>query len=149
MSETEPQPEAAPSLVCRREVMIEWGDCDPAGIVYYPRYLAYFDNSTNALFALAGMPKHEMIRTYDLVGIPLVDTQAKFSSPSKWGDTVVVETRIVEWRRSSFIVEHTLTNGGRVCVQGRDTRVWTGRDPDDPSRIRSRPIPDEVVARFR
>ena len=29
-----------------RTVRIEWGDCDPAGIVFYPRYFAMFDHST-------------------------------------------------------------------------------------------------------
>ena len=36
-------------LVNTRTVRIEWGDCDPAGIVYYPRYLAFFDACTSAL----------------------------------------------------------------------------------------------------
>ena len=40
-------------LVNRRAVAIEWGDCDPAGIVFYPRYFAMFDASTAALFAHA------------------------------------------------------------------------------------------------
>lgn len=30
-------------LTNRRTVRIEWGDCDPAGIVYFPRYFAIFD----------------------------------------------------------------------------------------------------------
>ena len=41
------------ALVNRRDVFIEWGDCDPAGIVYYPRYFVMFDNATVALFAAA------------------------------------------------------------------------------------------------
>ena len=43
-----------PMLVNRRRVRIEWGDCDPAGIVFYPRYFAMFDASTHALFEAAG-----------------------------------------------------------------------------------------------
>ena len=30
-------------LTVTRTVRIEWGDCDPAGIVYFPRYFEYFD----------------------------------------------------------------------------------------------------------
>ena len=41
-------------LVNRRTVRIEWGDCDPAGIVFYPRYFAMFDASTSYLFEAAG-----------------------------------------------------------------------------------------------
>ena len=66
---------------------VEWGDCDPAGIVYYPRYFVMFDNATVALFAAAGLKKHEMVKVYDMIGYPMVDTGAKFFIPSKWGET--------------------------------------------------------------
>jgi 4-hydroxybenzoyl-CoA thioesterase len=33
-------------------------------------------------------------------------------------------------------------------VEGFETRVWTGRDPADPSRIRSQPIPAEVIEKL-
>ena len=32
---------------------IEWGECDPAGIVFYPRYFAMFDERTTLLFSTA------------------------------------------------------------------------------------------------
>ena len=37
---------------------IQFGDCDPAGIVYYPNYFRFCDNATAALVAAAlGMHK--------------------------------------------------------------------------------------------
>ena len=54
-------------------VTVEWGHCDPAGIVYFPNYFTYFDASTNALFLRAlGCNKFEMLKRYGIVGIPLV-----------------------------------------------------------------------------
>ena len=47
-----------------RSVRIEWGDCDPAGIIFYPRYFAMFDHSTAMLISAAsGMSKAEMLKT--------------------------------------------------------------------------------------
>jgi 4-hydroxybenzoyl-CoA thioesterase len=54
---------------------------------------------------------------------------------------VVIESRIVAVRKSSFDVEHRLTNGGELAAEGFKTRVWTRRDPNDPERIKSHPIP--------
>src|SRR5262245_12732559 len=68
---------AQPTFTFRREVRIEWGDCDPAGIVFYPRYLAFFDANTAYLFEAAGLPKADLVRTYDIVGMPLVDVQGE------------------------------------------------------------------------
>ena len=136
------------TLVNRSDVFIEWGDCDPAGIVYYPRYFVMFDNATVALFAAAGLKKHEMVKTYDMVGYPMVDTGAKFIVPSKWGETITIESHISRWKRSSFDIKHRVLKGDAVAIEAWETRVWVGRHPDDPERIKSQPIPEEVKARF-
>jgi hypothetical protein len=39
-----------PLLVNRRTLRIEWGQCDPVGIVFYPHYFIIFDTSTGWLF---------------------------------------------------------------------------------------------------
>ena len=68
-------------LTNRHQVTIEWGHCDPAGIVYFPNYFTYFDSGTNALFLRAlSYNKFEMIRRYGIVGIPLVDVGAAAAS---------------------------------------------------------------------
>jgi 4-hydroxybenzoyl-CoA thioesterase len=133
----------------KKKIHVEWGDCDPAGIVYYPRYFAYFDNCTAALFEAAGLPKQEMLKTYRIVGIPMVDTRARFLAASRFGDDVVVESTISQWGRSSFDVQHKLFKGDLLAVECFETRVWAVRSEADPERIESEAIPDEVMARFR
>ncbi len=135
-------------LINRKDVFIEWGDCDPAGIVYYPRYFVMFDNATVALFAAAGLKKHEMVKTYDMVGYPMVDTGARFILPSKWGETITIESHVSEWKRSSFDIKHRVLKGDDLAIEAWETRVWVGRHPDDPERIKSFPIPEDVKARF-
>ncbi len=131
-----------------RKLLIEWGDCDPAGIVFYPRYFAWFDACTAGLFAAAGLPKPEMIAKYHLLGIPMVDTRARFIVPSKFGDEVSIVSTITEFRRSSFDVRHQIMRGDILAVEGFETRVWTVRDPENPERIKSQSIPAEVIALF-
>ena len=114
-------PRSEPTLVHSRRLVIEWGDCDPAGIVFYPRYFAMFDASTAFLFAQAlGMRKAAMIRRFGIVGIPMVDTRARFYTPSAFGDEVSLETRVTTFRRSSFDVHHRLLRAdgsrGVECV---------------------------------
>jgi len=138
-----------PTLVHRRALTIEWGDCDPAGIVFYPRYFAMFDASTATLFQAAlGMPKIAWTRHYGMLGIPMVDTRAKFHIPSAYGDDVVIESRVTAFRRSSFDVAHRLLKADEaLAVEGFETRVWTVLDAQS-GRIRSAPIPPEVIAAF-
>jgi 4-hydroxybenzoyl-CoA thioesterase len=132
-----------------RTTRIEWGDCDPAGIVFYPRYFEIFDTSTTMLVERAtGMKKIEYLKAYDLAGHPVVETRARFRIPTRFGDEVEIETKLVSCGRSSFKLEHRLTFAGALAVEGTETRVWVGRDPGDPARMRSQPIPAEVVARL-
>ena len=132
-----------------RALRIEWGDCDPAGIVFYPRYFAMFDTSTTALFERAlGTTKVQFLKTYDFFGYPMVDTRARFVSPTRFGDDVVIETKVTELKRSSFSVQHLLTKGDTLAVEAFETRVWVGRDPSDPGKMKSQPIPQDVIARL-
>jgi 4-hydroxybenzoyl-CoA thioesterase len=136
------------NITSRRTIHIEWGDCDPARIVYFPRYLEYFDACTAGLFKKVGLPKRQMLKSYGIVGIPLVDLQVSFKAPSRFSDTVVVESEITEWRRSSFSVRHRLFNKGVLAVECFEIRVWAALSESDRERIESRPVPREVIEKF-
>ncbi len=136
-------------LTNTRKTRIEWGDCDPAGIIFYPRYFAMFDTSTTHLIERAtGMNKIEYLEAYAIAGHPVVETRAKFRLPTRFGDEVSIESAVVACGRSSFKIEHRLSHAGALAVEGTETRVWVGRDPADPTRLKSRAMPPELVARL-
>jgi len=129
-----------------RTVRIEWGDCDPARIIFYPRYFEIFDASTALLFEVAlGITKFEMLKRLGVAGIPLVRTRAKFLKPTRFGDDVTVESAIT-FGRSSIEVNHRLTLHGELCAEGAEKRVWTVRAAN--GRLASHPIPADVLQKF-
>ena len=131
-----------------RRVRIEWADCDPAGIVFYPRYFEIFDASTIALLERAlGMTMFQMFKTFNIAGFPLARTRARFIKPTRYGDDVLVDTSVTSGR-ASFTIEHRLSLDGETCVQCSETRVWVVHDPAKPGRIKSYPIPEAVLAKF-
>jgi 4-hydroxybenzoyl-CoA thioesterase len=128
-----------------RRIEIEFGDCDPAGIVYYPNYFRFFDAATAHLFEAAlGMKKRDWIARFGILGIPMVDTGASFMRPCRFGDEVIIDSAIVTLGRTSFSVRHQLMQGEDIAVEATEKRVWVGRDPDDPGGIKALPLPDEV-----
>lgn len=135
-------------IVSRRRIEIEWGDCDPAQIVHFPRYFAYFDACTTGLFKKAGLPKKKMLKTYHIVGIPMVGIRASFLAPSRFSDIVIVESEITEWGRSSFCVRHRLFNKRALAVECFETRVWAVQSASDDHQIESKPVPPEVISMF-
>jgi len=137
------------SFTFRRQLTIEWGQCDPAGIVFNSRFFEIFDSSSWQLFEAAlGVKPHELAAAFGIMGIPLVDVRANFFKPIKFGDVVDVASRISEFRRSSFDVEHRLSVDGELAVEGGETRVWAVRSKNDPEKIGGAAIPTDVIAKF-
>ncbi len=135
-------------LVNTRVVRIEWGDCDPAGIIYYPRYFGFFDASTSALIERAlGMTKHEYLKAYDFAGHPLVSVRSRFLLPLRFGDDATIETRVAEFRRSSFDVHHRLFKNGALAVEAFETRAWVQGDPTRGT-MKGAPVPQAVIDRL-
>ena len=133
-------------LVNRRPLRIEWGQCDPAGIVFYPQYLIMFDTSTSWLFERTGLSPSVMRKKYGIVGMPVLEVGARFVMPCRFDDDVVIESEIGEWGRSSFTVRHRVLREGELALDGFEKRVWAAADPQRPGAIKSQPLPAEIVA---
>ena len=138
------------NFVYHRQLTVEWGHCDPAGIVFNSRFFEFFDWSAWLLFEAAlGVRPSGLHAAYGIAGVPLVDAKARFLKPAKFNDVVDIASEVGEVRRSSFEVTHRLIIDGELAVEGMETRVWAGRDPNDPLKLKGMPIPAAVVERFR
>ena len=133
-------------LVNRRTLRIEWGQCDPAGIVFYPQYLIIFDTSTGWLFERTGLKPLAMRKKYGIVGIPIVEVGARFLVPCRFDDEVIVESEVGEWGRSSFTVRHRILKEGKLALEGFEKRVWAAPHPERPGAIQAQPVPAEIIA---
>jgi 4-hydroxybenzoyl-CoA thioesterase len=132
-------------LINRRRILIEWGDCDPAGIVFYPRYFEWFDACSAALFEAAGFLRGGDLVSRQGIAIPMVDTRSRFLIPSRFGEELTVETTITRFGRSSFDILHRVLKGTDLAVECWETRVWIRVEPTGPERLKSQPIPEAVI----
>jgi len=134
----------------QRSYRIEWGHCDPAGIVFAPRYFDFFSESTIMLFEAAGLPrKRDMLKELNVLGFPLVDLQARFQRPTAYGDNVTIEAAAPDFGNSSFTIAHRLLLGDVVCVECTEKRVWTVPDSTRPGGLRAERVPDSIRERFQ
>jgi 4-hydroxybenzoyl-CoA thioesterase len=138
------------NFIYRRQLTVEWGHCDPAGIVFNSRFFEFFDRSAWLMFEAAlGMSSAEFRKVFGIVGIPLVEVTASFLRPARFNDVAEIASDVSEFRRSSFDVRHQMFIDGRLAIEGSETRVWAGRDPADALKLKSMPIPTGVIDRFR
>jgi len=138
------------SLVFHRKFTVEWGHCDPAGIVFNSRFFEFFDWSVWLLFESAlGVRPADLGTAFGIVGIPLVDAKARFLKPAKFNDVAEIASQVSEFRRSSFEVAHRISIDGELAVEGSETRVWAARDPHNPAALKGIPVPAAVIERFK
>src|SRR6202051_1069698 len=80
---TAPSTRCAVPLSSRHEITVEWGDCDPAGIVYYPAYFRWIDQATYRLFLAAGLKRDDITSGQWKEGTPLVHAECSFKRASQ------------------------------------------------------------------
>lgn len=110
---------------------VEFGDCDPAGIVWFPNFFRWLDAASRQFFAECGVPPwHQTEKAMGVIGTPLVDTQARFIKTASYGDVLQISTRVLEWRTKSFVQRHSISRDGETIVECDEVRVFAGRRED-------------------
>lgn len=105
----------------RFSTRVSFGDCDPAGIVFYPNILAWFDRAFHDwLWEFGG---HETLcERHGALGIGLMDVSARFLRPMKNGDRLVIDLAVEEWREKAFRIAYEIRSGTRLTATGCETR---------------------------
>jgi len=133
----------------KRELTLVWGDCDDAGIVFYPNYFYWFDGTYHLYLRDRGMGMRDIKARFHAV-TPLVDVGAKFRSPISYEDTIQIEARVAEWMERRFRLEYTVTCGDRLVATGHELRAWAEFDDKDHNtgRLRGAAVPQAFKALF-
>jgi 4-hydroxybenzoyl-CoA thioesterase len=134
-------------LTNKRTIFVEFGHCDPSGIVYNPNYFIWFDFSVHALLARAGLTLKEMITKFGIDGIPVVEYRSKFLAPSRWEDELLIETSVVNLHRCTFDIQHCVFNAGVMAAECFETRVCTAIDPQQ-GQVKARELPTKLIELF-
>jgi 4-hydroxybenzoyl-CoA thioesterase len=129
------------------EVKVQFGDCDPAGIVFFPNYCKWMDAASLHFFMACGVPPwRELIKTRGIVGTPLLEINTQFRQPSTYGETLQVHTSVVEWRAKVFIQKHVVMRGDALICEGLETRAFVVHPEGEPDRIKAIAVPEDIKA---
>jgi 4-hydroxybenzoyl-CoA thioesterase len=70
----------------------------------------------------------------------------RFLKSVTYSQTLEISTHVDEWRAKVFVQVHRVLRNGELMCEGREVRTFVKRDPDDPERLRSIPVPDDIRA---
>jgi 4-hydroxybenzoyl-CoA thioesterase len=126
-------------------VDVQFGDCDPAGIVFFPNFSKWMDQASLAFFMAHGVPPwRELVKTRGIIGTPLLEIHTRFIRPATYGQTIEVHTTVEAWAAKTFVHRHVIKRDGTVLCEGTETRAFCIRHPEDPDRIQAIPVPEDI-----
>ena len=126
-------------------VTVEFGDCDPARIVWFPNFFRWIDAASRNFFVACGVPPwHELEKTHGVNGTPLVDTRASFKNTASYGDVLAIHTSVAEWRNKSFVQRYRVLRGDTTIMECEEVRIFAARREDGKPGIRAVPVPADI-----
>jgi 4-hydroxybenzoyl-CoA thioesterase len=127
-----------------KEVLVRFSDCDPAGIVFYPKYFEMFNSLIEDWCRDQLRFSFNEIVTRRGWGLPTVHLEVDFPAPSSFGDTLRATLALRSVGKSSIGVDMTLRGpDGAFRVKGKAVLVLTNRATNRPI-----PLPAELRERL-
>jgi 4-hydroxybenzoyl-CoA thioesterase len=111
--------------------------CDPAGIVFYPRYFEMINDCVEAFFTQIGHPFEEI---HTNAAVPTAQIETRFTAPSRHGDELVLSLSVIRIGRSSLGLEVTAHAVEETRFHCASTLVYInaqGRSTQWPSELKT------------
>lgn len=130
-------------------VRARFGDCDPAGIVYFPKFFDFFHQAMETWFAAIGAPYADVIVGRQ-IGFPAVHTEADFRAPTRFGEAIDVELRVEKLGTKSIRFGYRVLGAGEnePRVTGATVCVVMDLDSDSAHFRQAMVVPDDLRARI-
>ena len=118
--------------------------CDPAGIVFYPRYFEIINDCVEAFFdEVLGWPFETLLKDG---GVPTVQIATEFKAPNRHGDWLVLELRVAKLGRTSMSLEIAASTGGEARFEVKQTLVCV--DKTGKPRVWPEAVQDMLKAKW-
>jgi 4-hydroxybenzoyl-CoA thioesterase len=126
-------------------IKVRFGDCDPAGLVYYPIIFHYCHIAMEEFFAECCGIGYHALTAVEGIGFPTVNVRAEFFMSLVYGDEAEVEVSVARMGRSSVTFEYSVRRVSDNALCARSTQIHVAMSLDTRSSV---PIPDKYRTIF-
>lgn len=126
-----------------KEITVNWGESDPFGLVYYPRIVAWFNDTEHDFFRTIGFPIDQMIKN-DRTTFVMGDIHFRFIGPAAYGDRVATSVTLAKLGERTLHWNCKAINAvtGALVTEGTATRVYARINED--GTLNSAVIPEKM-----
>ncbi len=130
----------------RYERTLQWSECDPAGIIFFPNYAIWMVDGLVKMFSSLGIDAHAVIDPKTRQGLPSVQLSMQFIKAPQLLDQVTHEIHIEKIGGTSITVRHRIFQGETLCMEATETRVWATYSLTYPPTLAAVTVPDDIRA---
>ena len=123
------------------EVLVNWGDTDKAGIVYYPNYFKWFDIAGHHFFRSCNLSPLKLEEERQII-LPMLDARCTFERPLLYDDLITIKTSVDEINNKTIKLKHEVYKGETRTGHGYELRGWVRQTANE---IKAAAIPDDVL----
>jgi YbgC/YbaW family acyl-CoA thioester hydrolase len=127
----------------KTQFTIEWGDCDEAGIVFYPNYFYWLDCSFQRLLRARGLSLREVRKRFGAV-TPITQAHADFTAPARYDDVLDIAVSVALQGERRFRVDYDFTSNGKRIGSGHEVRAFALIGAD--GTIKGAPVDAEFMS---
>lgn len=130
------------------ERQIGWGDLDPAGIVYYPRYYEWIDAAGHLFFDAITLNMKDLGQQRQ-IQFSLVETGCRYLKPGRYLEKIKIITDIEDLGKKVVTLRHRIVGAedGSILAEGTEKRICV--DISNPERLRAKDIPEDILTILR
>ncbi|HWT01461.1 MAG TPA: thioesterase family protein [Pyrinomonadaceae bacterium] len=126
-------------------IRVRFGDCDPAGLVYYPVIFHYCHVAMEEFVEARCGVSYDRLMRDERLGFPTVNVQAEFFAPLVYGDEAEVEVTVSRVGRSSVTFEYEVRRAGDATTCARSVQVHAAMNLDSRRAVA---VPESLRAVF-
>ncbi len=133
--------------VVERKIM--WGDLDPLGIVFYPRYYEWIDASGHLFFdEILGMNLERLWQERKIL-FGLVESSCRYFQPGRYHQIIRITTVLSALEEKILTLEHLIRSAAddALMVEGLEKRICI--DVSTPEQLRAIDIPSDIYTVMR
>ena len=128
------------------EIRVAFGDTDPYGVIFFASYFRYFHRGIEDFLNSRGLVPAEVFRNEEMkFGLPIVQSSCRFLSPARYGDRLLLETRLKKINRKALTFAFAIRREGEdgLVAEGEATMVGIN------SRWKSRTLPENILNKLK
>lgn len=127
--------------IVKRKIM--WGDLDPLGIVFYPRYYEWIDACGHLFFESLGLALKPLGDSRK-INFGLIETGCQYFKPGRYHDVIQIKTELDKLEKKIIVLRHQiiLAADKSLMVEGREKRICM--NISNPEKIKARDIPEDI-----